>query len=85
MRILTVVSLRNAVLNAPTLCKIGDLGPVLIWVCVGTESAAVTVTRGTMHCGQAVAVVVIVYSIDLVGDVGKKNVSIEIDNSISNT
>jgi hypothetical protein len=49
MGILTVDSLRNTVLNTPTLCKIGDRGPVLIWVCVGTERAPATVTRGTMH------------------------------------
>lgn len=47
---LTIVSLRNAVLNAPALCRIGHLGPVLIRVFVETESAAVTMTRGTMHC-----------------------------------
>lgn len=49
---LTVVSLRNAVLNTPALCKIGNLGPVLVRVCVGTERAAVTVTGGTVHCGS---------------------------------
>lgn len=55
MGTLTVFSLRNAVLDTPTFCNIGDLGPVLIYVCVGIERAAVILTRGTMHCGQAVA------------------------------
>jgi hypothetical protein len=42
---LTIVSLRDAVLDTPAFCKIGNLGPVLVGVCVGTESAAVGVTR----------------------------------------
>lgn len=42
--LLTIVALSNTVLNSPTLCKIRDLGPVLVWVGVGTECAAVAVT-----------------------------------------
>lgn len=42
---LTIVSLRNTVLDTPALCKIGNLGPVLIGVCIGAESAAVGMTR----------------------------------------
>lgn len=41
---LTIVALGDPVLNAPTLCQIGDLCPVFIWVGVGTECAAVAVT-----------------------------------------
>lgn len=44
---LTIVSLRDAVLDTPALCKIGNLGPVLVGVCVGTESAAVAVVGRT--------------------------------------
>lgn len=42
--LLTIVALGNPVLNSPTLCKIRDLGPVLVGVGVGTECAAVAVT-----------------------------------------
>lgn len=31
--LLTVVSLGNSVLDSPPLGQVGDLGPVLIWVC----------------------------------------------------
>ena len=41
---LTIVALRNTVLDAPTLCEIRDLGPVLVWIGVRTECAAVSVT-----------------------------------------
>jgi hypothetical protein len=44
---LTIVALGNPVLDATTLCQIGDLGPVLVGVCVGTESAAVAMTGRT--------------------------------------
>lgn len=42
--LLTIVALGDTVLNAATLCEIRDLGPVLVWVGVGTECAAVAVT-----------------------------------------
>ena len=31
--LLTVVSLSNAVLDPPSLSQVGNLGPVLIWIC----------------------------------------------------
>lgn len=37
---LTIVALSNTVLNTATLSQIGDLGPVLVWVCVLRESRA---------------------------------------------
>lgn len=42
--LLTIVALGDTVLNAATLCEIRDLGPVFVWVGVGTECAAVAVT-----------------------------------------
>lgn len=41
---LTVVALSDAILNAPPLCQVGDLGPVFICVGVGAKGAAVAVT-----------------------------------------
>lgn len=43
---LTIVSLSDAILDATTLCQIGDFGPIFIWVGVGTKSAAIVVTGG---------------------------------------
>lgn len=47
MRELTIVALCDAILDATALCKIRDLCPVLVRVCVGTESAAVAVVGRT--------------------------------------
>ena len=41
---LTIVALGDTVLDAPTLCEVRDLGPVLVWVGVWAECAAVAVT-----------------------------------------
>jgi hypothetical protein len=38
--LLTVIALGNAVLYPPPLSKVGDLGPVLIWICRAAESTA---------------------------------------------
>jgi hypothetical protein len=35
-----VVPLGNAVLDPPPLCAVGDLGPVLVWVCGAAEGTA---------------------------------------------
>jgi hypothetical protein len=37
--VLTVVALSDSILNPSALCQVGDLGPILIWVRAGTESA----------------------------------------------
>ena len=42
--LLTIVALRDTVLDAPTLCEVRDLGPVLVCVDVWAECAAVAVT-----------------------------------------
>ena len=43
---LTIVALGDSILYAPSLCKIGDLGPVFVGVGTGTEGAARAVTGG---------------------------------------
>jgi hypothetical protein len=38
--VLTVVALSDAILDPPSLCQVGNLGPVFIRVRAGTESTA---------------------------------------------
>ena len=49
---LTVVSLSNSILNTSALCKIGDLGPVLIWIRRRAECTAHTVVGRALCCGS---------------------------------
>jgi hypothetical protein len=42
--VLTIVTLSYAVLNATTLCEIGDLSPIFVGVDVGFEFAEIMVT-----------------------------------------
>lgn len=44
----TVVALRNAVLDPAALSEVGDLCPVLVWVCAAAEFCGVgsTLRRG---------------------------------------
>jgi hypothetical protein len=41
----TIVALGDTVLDAPTLCEVRDLGPVLVWVGVWAECKATFLTR----------------------------------------
>ena len=49
---LTIVSLRNPILNASPLGKIGNLCPIFIRICIGTKSTARSETGGS-SVGQA--------------------------------
>ena len=56
---LTVVPLGNAVLYPSALSKVGDLGPIFIWVCRAAEGAAGAVSSDVpRRRGSRVAVAV---------------------------
>lgn len=43
---LTIISLRDAILNTATLCQVGNLGPILVGLRAGTEGAARALSGG---------------------------------------